>query len=65
MLPRSWSVLRYTRRWLRSAVLCGKRAPDRAVGCLPWVYLIVFSVMNPQIFRWYLVKPLPPNFSAS
>ena len=25
----------------------------------PWLYLIVFSVMNPLIFRWYLAPPLP------
>jgi hypothetical protein len=28
----------------------------------PWVYLIVFSVANPLIFRWYLTPPLPILF---
>ena len=25
----------------------------------PWLYLIMFSVINPLIFRWYLAPPLP------
>ncbi len=25
----------------------------------PWVYLAVFSIPNPLIFRWYLTPPLP------
>lgn len=25
----------------------------------PWLYLIVFSMANPLIFRWYLTPPLP------
>jgi len=25
----------------------------------PWVYLVVFSLPNPLIFRWYLTPPLP------
>ena len=25
----------------------------------PWIYLVVFSVPNPLIFRWYLTPPLP------
>lgn len=25
----------------------------------PWLYMIVFSVANPLIFRWYLTPPLP------
>lgn len=25
----------------------------------PWLYLLVFSVANPLIFRWYLTPPLP------
>ncbi|MBL8163838.1 MAG: glycosyltransferase family 39 protein [Anaerolineae bacterium] len=25
----------------------------------PWLYLIVFAVANPLIFRWYLAPPLP------
>lgn len=28
----------------------------------PWIYLVVFSAMNPLIFRWYLVPPLPGYF---
>ncbi len=26
----------------------------------PWLYLIVFSLPNPLIFRWYMTPPLPP-----
>jgi Gpi18-like mannosyltransferase len=25
----------------------------------PWVYMVVFAVANPLIFRWYLTPPLP------
>lgn len=25
----------------------------------PWVYALVFSVLNPLMFRWYLAPPLP------
>lgn len=25
----------------------------------PWLYLIVFAVLNPLIFRWYMAPPLP------
>jgi len=40
-----------------------KRAPRFVpLAVYPWVYLIVFSVMNPLIFRWYLVPPLPAYF---
>ena len=28
----------------------------------PWVYLAVFSIANPLIFRWYLTPPLPAWF---
>ena len=28
----------------------------------PWLYLIVFSLANPLIFRWYLTPPLPIYF---
>ena len=28
----------------------------------PWLYLIVFSIANPLIFRWYLTPPLPIYF---
>ncbi len=30
----------------------------------PWVYLAVFSLANPLIFRWYLAPPLPAYFMA-
>jgi hypothetical protein len=25
----------------------------------PWIYLLVFAIANPLIFRWYLTPPLP------
>lgn len=28
----------------------------------PWLYLLVFSIANPLIFRWYLTPPLPVYF---
>lgn len=28
----------------------------------PWLYLVVFSLPNPLIFRWYLTPPLPAYF---
>lgn len=28
----------------------------------PWIYLIVFSLPNPLLFRWYLTPPLPSLF---
>ncbi len=28
----------------------------------PWLYLIVFSLPNPLIFRWYMTPPLPSYF---
>jgi hypothetical protein len=28
----------------------------------PWAYLLVFSLPNPLIFRWYLTPPLPAYF---
>jgi hypothetical protein len=28
----------------------------------PWLYLLVFAIPNPLIFRWYLTPPLPPYF---
>src|SRR5690606_3631925 len=28
----------------------------------PWIYLVVFSLLNPLIFRWYLAPPLPAYF---
>lgn len=42
-----------------------KRQP-RALPFLlyPWLYVAVFSAMNPLIFRWYLAPLLPPYFVA-
>ena len=28
----------------------------------PWLYLVIFSISNPLIFRWYLTPPLPFYF---
>jgi hypothetical protein len=28
----------------------------------PWLYLTIFAVFNPLIFRWYLTPPLPAYF---
>ena len=30
----------------------------------PWFYVVIFSVMNPLIFRWYLAPMLPAYFLA-
>lgn len=30
----------------------------------PWLYVVVFSAMNPLIFRWYLAPPLPAYLTA-
>ncbi len=30
----------------------------------PWLYITIFSVMNPLIFRWYLAPTLPAYFLA-
>lgn len=42
-----------------------KRQP-RALPFLlyPWLYVAIFSAMNPLIFRWYLAPLLPPYFVA-
>ncbi|MEA4907633.1 MAG: hypothetical protein VB089_08435 [Anaerolineaceae bacterium] len=46
----------------------GARKARRAIPRLlpfilyPWVYLIIFSLANPLIFRWYLTPPLPAYF---
>jgi len=42
-----------------------KRQP-RALPFLlyPWLYVAVFSAMNPLLFRWYLAPLLPPYFVA-
>lgn len=40
-----------------------KRAPRLVpLAAYPWIYLVAFSAMNPLIFRWYLVPPLPAYF---
>jgi len=39
--------------------LLQKRPASWPLLLYPWVYLIVFSVPNPLIFRWYLTPPLP------
>lgn len=40
-----------------------KRAPRLVpFAAYPWIYLAAFSAMNPLIFRWYLVPPLPAYF---
>ena len=40
------------------------RVQPRLLGWLvyPWLYLLVFAVSNPLIFRWYLTPPLPAYF---
>jgi len=30
-----------------------------AIMVYPWLYLLVFAIANPLIFRWYLTPPLP------
>ncbi|MFN8529154.1 MAG: hypothetical protein U0670_11115 [Anaerolineae bacterium] len=42
-------------------LLYAARALPRLLPLLiyPWLYLLVFSVANPLIFRWYLAPPLP------
>jgi hypothetical protein len=30
----------------------------------PWLYIVLFSAMNPLIFRWYLAPILPPYYVA-
>jgi hypothetical protein len=30
----------------------------------PWIYLLVFSALNPLIFRWYLTPPMPAYLLA-
>lgn len=40
-----------------------KRVPRLLpLAVYPWIYLAAFSVINPQIFRWYLAPPLPAYF---
>ena len=49
------------------AILGGRAALRRSARIwpwviFPWVYLLVFSIPNPLIFRWYLTPPLPAYF---
>jgi hypothetical protein len=39
-----------------------KNARIWPLALYPWVYLLVFSLPNPLIFRWYLTSPLPAYF---
>lgn len=40
-----------------------KRAPRLIpFAVYPWVYFVAFGAVNPLIFRWYLVPPLPAYF---
>jgi hypothetical protein len=43
------------------AMLSARRRAPRLLPFLiyPWLYLLVFSVANPLIFRWYLNPPMP------
>ncbi|HVO43886.1 MAG TPA: hypothetical protein VMT34_14750, partial [Aggregatilineales bacterium] len=45
---------------LTAMIYAARRAP-RLLPLLiyPWLYLAVFSLANPLIFRWYVVPPLP------
>lgn len=40
------------------------RADQRLLAYLlyPWLYLVIFALPNPLIFRWYLTPPLPAYF---
>lgn len=44
--------------------LLGVRHDRRSwpVFASPWLYFLVFSIVNPLIFRWYLTPPLPFYF---
>lgn len=43
------------------AVVVAARRWPRLLPMLvyPWIYLAVFSVLNPLIFRWYMAPPIP------
>ncbi len=47
---------------LRATIAQEKRALP--VFIFPWLYLLVYCVANPLIFRWYLTPPLPAYFIA-
>jgi len=49
-----------------AGTLYAVRRQPRALPFLlyPWLYVVVFSAMNPLIFRWYLAPLLPPYFVA-
>jgi arabinofuranosyltransferase len=44
---------------LGSLYLIRQRSESWVWLAYPWVYLSVFSMANPLIFRWYLAPPLP------
>ncbi len=44
-------------------ILAVRKQPGAWTGLVfPWLYLLVFSLANPLIFRWYLATPLPFYF---
>jgi arabinofuranosyltransferase len=45
------------------AISAARRRPGAWTGlAFPWLYLLVFALVNPLIFRWYLATPLPFYF---
>jgi hypothetical protein len=50
--------------------LIGTRASTRTDGRAlpmflhPWIYIAVFALANPLMFRWYVVPPMPAYFVA-
>ncbi|MFP4322610.1 MAG: hypothetical protein ACLFTK_09165 [Anaerolineales bacterium] len=47
---------------LRAATAQEKRALPLMV--FPWLYMLVYSIANPLIFRWYQTPPLPAYYLA-
>jgi hypothetical protein len=45
---------------VRAALRANRRLWPWAI--YPWLYLTVFAIANPLIFRWYLTPPLPAYF---
>jgi len=45
---------------VRAALRANRRLWPWAI--YPWLYLAVFAIANPLIFRWYLTPPLPAYF---
>ncbi len=45
---------------VRAALRTNRRLWPWAI--YPWLYLAVFAIANPLIFRWYLTPPLPAYF---